>query len=455
MASTVQGLNLSKSYSLGGEQVHALDDVSLEVYPGEMVGVVGRTGAGKSTLLHTLGGFQRPDVGRVHIGGQDVTQLEDQELALVRRRMVGFLFQAFNLLPNETVLTNVEVVLRDEGLSDRAMRAKAATALQDVGLSKALENAPSQLSPRLRQYISMARALVLDPPVIMADEPTRPLDMTSREELMGLFQKLNDQGKTIIFTTPEASVANFGRRVVRMADGKIVTDELVGRRRVVPASERPGEPLEIEEREEETVCPRCNYGNAVHWEVCERCRFTLHLTAEEQESIEGRLRGAEGGLLGVESASDEGEGPIAGQELVEELKDVSFFGELGSKSLVKVIPALERESFAKGSTIVKQGGPADSFYILRAGEVEVVLEREGRLASPIATLGPKEGFGEMAILTDQPERSFTILAMTDVELWRLPRAEFTRLVSENLSLSIYFNRLMAHRLKALQEKVYL
>ena len=157
--------------------------------------------------------------------------------------------------------------------------------------------------------------------------------------------------------------------------------------------------------------------------------------------------------MGVESVSDEGEVP--GQGLVEELQEVSFLAGLGSKSLVKVIPVLEPLQFSRGSTVVKQGDPTDSFYIVRSGDVQVVMEREDRLAAPIATLGAKEGFGEMAILTDQPHRSFTIVAMTDVELWRLSKEEFKALLSENLSLSLYFNRIMTQRLRALQEKVYL
>ena len=204
---------------------------------------------------------------------------------------------------------------------------------------------------------------------------------------------------------------------------------------------------------EETVCPRCNYGNPTHEEHCQRCKFILHLTTEDEQSIKDRLSGAEGRWLGVESVSDEGEVP--GQGLVEELKDVSFFLGWAPKGLVKVIPALEPLQFSKGSTVVKQGDPADSFYIVRSGDVQVVMEREDRLAAPIATLGPKEGFGEMAILTEQPHRSFTIVAMTDVELWRLPKEEFKALLSENLALSLYFNRIMTQRLRALQQKVYL
>ena len=407
MAATVIGLNLSKAYNVGRERVHALNDVSLEVYPGEMVGVVGRAGAGKSTLMHVFGGLQRPDSGSVRIDDQDVTQLHDAELASVRADKVGFLFQAFNILPNETVLGNVDISLQESGLPAKESRRKAVAVLEVVGLGNRLEHTPSQLSARHRQYMAIARALVNDPAVIIADEPTRPLDTTSREEMMGLFQRLNDEGRTIIISTPEASIGNYCRRMVRMADGRTVSDELVSRRRIVSSSKMSADAPDSDVTEE-TVCPRCNYGNPTHEEHCQRCKFILHLTTEDEQSIKDRLSGAEGRWLGVESVSDEGEVP--GQGLVEELKDVSFLSGLGSKSLVKVIPALEPLQFSKGSTVVKQGDPADSFYIVRSGDVQVVMEREDRLAAPIATLGPKEGFGEMAILTEQPHRSFTIVA---------------------------------------------
>ena len=195
MAATVIGLNLSKAYNVGRERVHALNDVSLEVYPGEMVGVVGRAGAGKSTLMHVFGGLQRPDSGSVRIDDQDVTQLDDAELASVRADKVGFLFQAFNILPNETVLGNVDISLQESGLPAKESRRKAVAVLEVVGLGNRLEHTPSQLSARHRQYMAIARALVNDPAVIIADEPTRPLDTTSREEMMGPVPEAQRRGQ--------------------------------------------------------------------------------------------------------------------------------------------------------------------------------------------------------------------------------------------------------------------
>ena len=398
--------------------------------------------------------LNRPDSGQLRFEDQDVTQFEDAQLAQLRSNKIGFFFQAFNLLPSETVVMNVEAPLLELGMGARVVHRKAIAALELVGLGKHLETLPSQLPARRRQYVAIARSLAHDPSVIFVDEPTRALDAASREEMMGMLQKLNEQGRTMVFATPDTSLGNYCRRVVRIAEGRVVRDELVSKRRIVPQANIPG-PIDLESdlRGEEMVCLRCNYGNPKEDEVCQRCGFILQLTKEEERSIEGRLSGADKRLQGVESASDEGEVP--GQDLVEELKEVSFLAGLGSKSLVKLTPALEHQRFPKGSTIVKQGGPADSFYIVRSGDVQVVLEREGRLASPIATLGAKEGFGEMALLTDKPDHSFTIIALSDVELWRLPKEEFKSLVSENLSLALYFNRLLIQRLSTLQEKVYL
>ena len=296
----------------------------------------------------------------------------------------------------------------------------------------------------------IARALVNDPAVIFADEPTRDLDSSSREEIIGLLQKLNEGGRTIVVATTDSGVASHFRRVVRLDEGKAVDDRLVARRRVIPAFRIPGPPTQIEEREEEAVCSRCNHGSPMTEETCQRCNFPLHLTEEEEKSIEIRLSGTDSRLLGVENAMDDGEVP--GQELVEELKEVPCFAGLGPKNLVKVIPALEQRRYPNGTTIVKQGDPGDSFYILRSGNAQVVLERGGRPPTPIASLGPNEGFGEMALLTDQP-RSANVIATTDVSVWCLPRMAFDQLVAENLSLAIYFNRILSQRLSTLQERL--
>ena len=187
-------------------------------------------------------------------------------------------------------------------------------------------------------------------------------------------------------------------------------------------------------------------------ENCRHCNFSLHLTKEEERVIEGRLSGADSRQWGVDSASDDGDGEVPGRHLLEELKEAPVFAQLGLKSLVKVASALERRSFRCGATIVKQGDRGDSFYILRSGHVKVVLEKGGDSLVPVAELGPNDGFGEMALLTGQP-RSATVVALTDVEAWRLPKVAFALLLSEHLSLALYFSRIVSQRLAALQAKI--
>ena len=451
MVATVHAWNLTKAYPLGDERVYALNDVSLAVNPGEMVAILGGSSSGKSTLLHVLGCLQGPDSGQLSIEGRDVSRLEDEELAKLRTDKVGFVFQAFNLLPNETAMTNVEVALRDQELSARDRQRKALEGLRVVGLENRVDRTPGQIFPRQRQCVAIARALVNNPAVLFVDEPTRMMDSSSREEIMGLLQKLNDAGMTMVIATPDSGVSNYCHRVVRIAEGR--TDDLgpVANRRIIPPSRILGTASPSYAREEVLVCPRCAYGNPKAEETCQQCAFPLHLTAEEEQSIERRLRGEESQQLGVESASDEGEVP--GQELVEELSQVPFFAELASKSLVKVIPALEKRAYAPGSTIVKQGDVGDAFYIVRRGNVQVVLERTGRPDIAVAQLGPGEGFGEMALLADNQPRSASVIAFSDVEVWRLHKGAFDELLSENLSLSLYFSRIMTRRITTLQEKI--
>ena len=386
MAATVQALNLTKVYRRGDERVYAVNNISLEVYPGELVTVVGRPSSGKSTLLHILGCLQRLDSGQIRIEGLDMTQLEDEELAQVHAHRVGFIFQASNLLRHETTLKNVEVSLRHQGLGAWDRREKAEEVLRVVGLGNRLEHRIGQLSAEQRQCVAIARAMVHDPAIIFADEPTRALDSTSREEVMGLFQKLNDEGWTIVIATSDSGVASYCRRVVRIAEGRTVDDEPVSKRRIIPRSRIPGSAPSGGIREM-IVCPQCNYGNFKDEELCKRCESPLHLTKGDEQRIEGRLSGLESGSLGVESASAEGEVP--GNDLIEELKKVPFFAGLDSKSIIKIIPVLEQPHFLKGSTIVKQGDVGDSFYIIKSGKVQVVLEREGTSAIPVAQLGPK------------------------------------------------------------------
>ena len=170
MVATVHAWNLTKAYPLGDERVYALNDVSLAVNPGEMVAILGGSSSGKSTLLHVLGCLQGPDSGQLSIEGRDVSRLEDEELAKLRTDKVGFVFQAFNLLPNETAMTNVEVALRDQELSARDRQRKALEGLRVVGLENRVDRTPGQIFPRQRQCVAIARALVNNPAVLFVDE---------------------------------------------------------------------------------------------------------------------------------------------------------------------------------------------------------------------------------------------------------------------------------------------
>ena len=402
-------------------------------------------------LLHILGGMQRPESGMVAIDDLDLSSLNDEDLVKVRCQKVGFVFEAFNLLPNESVLHNVQLPLRNQGRDLAEIHDKAMAALQAVGLDNRLDHRPGQLSARQRQCVAIARALANDPSVIFADEPTRALDSSSREEIIGLLQKLNDQGRTIVIATDDSGVASHCRRVIRIADSRTAEDSLVSNRRIIPAFRVPGTPPQLEDRKEELVCPRCNHGNEQEHESCARCSFPLNLTPEEERSIEIRISGADNRLVGVESAYDDGE--VLGAEIVEDLKEIPVFAGLGPPSLLRLQSSLELHSYPPGAAIVRQGHEGDSFYVIWKGTVKVVLDGLGGQSIQVATLGAKEGFGEIALLTGQ-HRSANVVAMTDVQVWRLSRAAFDALLRESVSLSIYFNRILSHRLKDLQERVY-
>ena len=429
----------------------------MQVYPGEMVAVLGRHGAGKSTLMHTLGGLQRPDSGQVIIDDVDITQLDEEQLVQVRCQKVGFLFQAFNILPDQTALENAQILLREQGYAREEYLPRAQKALELVGLQDRAARRLCELTSLQRHCVTIARALTQEPAILFADEPTHVLGSTEREVLMGMLQKINDQGMTMIIATLDSGISRYCRRVIKIADGKAVSDELVAKRRIVPPDKIPGPspdsyvyetPDERGEPVEEEVCPRCNFGSPKGSEICQRCGFTTQLTEGDELSIKDRLTGA--GSLGVESTSDEGDVPAS--DLVMELKEVPFFAELGSNSLVKLIPALQAVSYPKGAQIVKQGDVGDSFYIIKSGNVGVLLERPGKSSIAIAKLGANEGFGEMALLTDET-RSATVTALTDVATWRLEKDAFREILSENISLTMYFSRLLTQRLRSLQEKI--
>ncbi len=212
--------SVSKAYELGGTVVKALDEVSLHVEAGEMVAITGPSGSGKSTLMHILGCLDTPDSGDYVLVGENVGGLSSDRLAEIRNQRIGFVFQTFNLLPRLTALENVELPL----LYARRHEAKglAAKALETVGLADRMYHEPNQLSGGQRQRVAVARALVTDPAMILADEPTGNLDSKTGQEILHLFKTLNGQGRTIIVVTHDAGVAQHCQRVIRLLDGRVL-----------------------------------------------------------------------------------------------------------------------------------------------------------------------------------------------------------------------------------------
>jgi macrolide transport system ATP-binding/permease protein len=217
--------NLFKTYQMGTVKVVALRDVSLKIASGEFVAIMGASGSGKSTLMHVLGLLDRPDSGEYFLGGEDVTKLTDYELALVRNRLVGFVFQQFHLLPRMTALENAELPLVYAG--KRQMKQVAAERLKEVGLQDRILHRPNEMSGGQQQRVAIARSLVNDPPIIFADEPTGNLDSKSKEEIISILKKLNQTGKTIVLVTHESEIAAQARRIIQMRDGEVISDKVV------------------------------------------------------------------------------------------------------------------------------------------------------------------------------------------------------------------------------------
>jgi putative ABC transport system ATP-binding protein len=216
---------VSRVYATGDVEVRALDGVSLTIASGEFVAVMGPSGSGKSTLMNVLGCLDKPTGGRYMLAGREVSRLRKTELAEVRSRTLGFVFQNFNLLPRTSALENVELPLMYQGVRARERHARASEALERVGLAPRSGHHPNQLSGGQQQRVAIARALVTQPRVILADEPTGNLDSRTSLEVMALFQALGAQGITIILVTHEPEVAEFASRVVVVKDGRVRSDE--------------------------------------------------------------------------------------------------------------------------------------------------------------------------------------------------------------------------------------
>jgi putative ABC transport system ATP-binding protein len=214
---------ITKTYRMGKVEVHALQGIDMHVAPGEFLAIMGASGSGKSTLMNIIGCLDVPTSGRYLLDGTDVARLDDDRLAQIRNRKIGFVFQSFNLIPRTTALHNVEMPLIYAGQGRRTERATAA--LGAVGLADRIHHQPTEMSGGQQQRAAIARALVTDPAILLADEPTGNLDSASSVEIMRLLERLNsEQGRTIVLITHEQDIARFARRVVELRDGRIVRD---------------------------------------------------------------------------------------------------------------------------------------------------------------------------------------------------------------------------------------
>jgi putative ABC transport system ATP-binding protein len=228
--------DIVKTYDMGGaEQVLALRGVSMAIAKNEYVAIMGPSGSGKSTLMNIIGCLDTPTSGLYQFNGVNVSEMDDNDLARVRNKEIGFVFQTFNLLPRSDALHNVELPLIYGGVSSSERKQRALETLDHVGLGDRVHHKPNELSGGQRQRVAVARALVTNPSIILADEPTGNLDTKTGEEIMALFEELHHQGNTIILVTHEADIAEHAHRVVRLRDGKIETDELVQKRRIKTA----------------------------------------------------------------------------------------------------------------------------------------------------------------------------------------------------------------------------
>ena len=224
MEKLIQMTDIRKEYKMGDETVYANDGVNLDIDKGEFVAIVGKSGSGKSTLMNIIGALDVPTSGKYLLGGKDVGKLSDNQLADIRNKMIGFVFQQYNLLPRMNLLENVELPLLYAHVSNHEREKRAMEALEKVGLAEKAKQMPNQLSGGQQQRVSIARALAADPSLILADEPTGALDSKTSRQVLDFFKKIHEEGNTVIMITHDNSIAIEAKRVIRIADGKINFD---------------------------------------------------------------------------------------------------------------------------------------------------------------------------------------------------------------------------------------
>lgn len=224
MTPLIEFKNIYKIYHMGDTEVHAIDGISLSVYKGEFVAIVGQSGSGKSTCMNIIGCLDVPTSGQYFLDGRDVSQMNDDEQAEIRNKKLGFIFQQYNLITKLNVLQNVELPLLYAGLSEKEQEERALASLERVGLREKAQNMPAQLSGGQQQRVSIARALAGDPSIILADEPTGALDSRTGKEVLGFLKQLHKEGNTIVLITHDNTIAAQAERVIRIQDGRVVYD---------------------------------------------------------------------------------------------------------------------------------------------------------------------------------------------------------------------------------------
>ncbi len=231
--SMIKVSHLSKIYQTGEIQVTALDDVSFEIKKGEFVAIMGPSGSGKSTLMHILGALDKPTSGHYVLDGTDISQFDSDELAEIRNKKIGFVFQAYNLLPRTTALKNLMIPMAYGNVPQEKRQKKAEALLKSVGLADRIYHTPNQLSGGQQQRVAIARAMAMDPSILLADEPTGNIATKQAEEIMEIFQDLNKQGHTILMITHEKEIAEYAKRIIMIRDGRIAEDNHNGHQRQV------------------------------------------------------------------------------------------------------------------------------------------------------------------------------------------------------------------------------